>query len=608
MIRKIFLKFFTLETFFFFVAFIFNIWLINQGSGFTVPREMLFRSYANVIAPILVFPFILFFFLSGGIYIINNTKIKSLKKRATILSIFCLLSAFSLFFTVQTNPDYGRYYLEANYIAKNGILNFLNNWGTFHYQADFPTIPIIFGIFYSILGKGELSTIIANLFIFFGIIVFTYKTAKKISSEKIGLISIFLLSTTPFILTQTPLLLVDLGETFFVILSTYLLINLTENPSLKKSLFTSLFLFFTFLTKIFSFVFLTPLLICSILYAYYQNKKSLNYLLQSWIYSFILSGIFIFWKINIFKQLLFEFFPLENLMAASYPFIFSIIGLMVITIIFITSVPIKIKQKIRFFSPYFIYAILIFIFIFGKDHAFYLRTIFVATNVPLATIFFFSIFFIFKDKYIPGLMLIPLALAANLTPNYMFKYQLPSYPFIMILTAYALTRLFEEKKQIIILTVIFTYSVTITYFFFLPMIQNHIKNNIRRAALYTNQYHPQKITILFFPIGDYGTELSRYIDEKTKFATPSLALLLEYYSKADVEYQTEEEFLINVNNKNFPDILILTTHLNHPFNINSDLLKVINDYYNEGPTFESANGAGIWRVRLKVLTKKNVGF
>jgi 4-amino-4-deoxy-L-arabinose transferase-like glycosyltransferase len=582
--------------------FILNIWLINRGSGFTIPREMLFRGYANVWLPIISFPVIYLLLNFASQKLLEKYKFDHSKKNVIFVLSGCLLFAFSLFFTVQTNPDMGRYHFDAKYLVNNGLVDFFKNWGDFQTSFDMPTIPFLYGVSYLIFGEGKFAVLFINLLLFSGTLTFTYLTAKELFNRKVGLLSIIFFSISPFVLTQTPLMLVDLGETFFIVFSFYLILKLTNKPSFIKSITVSVILFITALTKIFSPIFLFPLALISFLLSHKKNN-ALKYLFFSWLVTLTFGIIYFYWKQELFFKEIFHYISISSILKTIIP-LFTMALVLLATGFFlrkrITNLLVKNNSKVLGVT----YALLFFLFLFGTKSRFYLRTPIIALTIPLAFLFFSSIYFAFKERNYHALMLLIWSFASLFIPNTMFKYQLPAYPAITMLSAFSLTEMFKSTKaQIKYVVTILAFSISIVFFFFLPMIQNHTKNNIRAAGNYINQYDPQKVVVLFFPIGEYGITYLKFIDENTKEPTPSLIHIMDFYTKGHLEYQTEEEFLNNIENDNIPDILVLTTHLHHDFSLSQNLQSVINEYYKEGPTFEKYSEAGIWRVKLQVFSR-----
>jgi hypothetical protein len=197
----------------------------------------------------------------------------------------------------------------------------------------------------------------------------------------------------------------------------------------------------------------------------------------------------------------------------------------------------------------------------------------------------------------------------------MFKYQIPSYPAIAILTAFSINELSKDLSNIFkinikkikstLTLIIISFSISILFFFYLPMIQKHTKNNLQAAGKYINNLDPEKVIILFHPVGEQGVVWQTYIDEKATKPTPSFIHILDFYSKGKFEYQENEEFLNEFSEENLPSVLVLGTHFYHQFPIEGELKKIINNRYEQGPTFNKyRTGAGIWRVKLTLYELK----
>jgi 4-amino-4-deoxy-L-arabinose transferase-like glycosyltransferase len=585
-------------------TFILNLYLINQGSGFTIPRELLFRTDSSLVKPILAcsvsLPIVLLLYK-----LVKNSKFIN-KFQEKIIFIGSLLYSFSLFWTVQTNPDFGRYHKEAEYLVENGIVGFIQKWGYFQTYFDMPVIPFLYGVGYFLLGSGKFAVLIVNLFVFLGIIIFTYLTAKELFNKRIARLSVVFFSFAPYIATQTPLMLVDLGQTFFTILCFYLILKLIKKPDWKITAITVLSLFACALTKVFSAIYLLSIFAISFFIAYQQNSKSIKPLAFTWIASGFAGFGYGWWKQELFlTQLLHRLSP-ERFLNALLPLAtFAVFIILAITL-FKKQISHILKKHQNKLIVLF-YLLLAYLFFFSDIMRFYLRTPFIAMTIPLAVLFYLSIYFAFKKKNYPALALLPWAFTPLFIPNTMFKYQLAAYPAIMMLSSFSLVNLFKNKeKQVKYVLVIISFSISILFFFFLPMIQKHVKNNLRAAGRYINKQNAQAVVVLFDPKDEYGEELAGYIDEKSKAPTPSLIHLLDFWSDTEFEYQTEDEFLQYLGKNNNPDAVILATNFYKQFEFeNSELKKKIEELYQQGPVFdEHKTGAGIWRVKLKVLNKK----
>jgi 4-amino-4-deoxy-L-arabinose transferase-like glycosyltransferase len=601
---------------FFWLLFILNIWIINRGSGFTVPREMLFRNYADLKLPILIFPLVLLIFYFLGKYLFSFlTKVKP-KTRTVIIFLLGLISAFSLFGTVQTNPDMGRYQVEAKYLAENGVVKFFKEWGVFYCPIDFPVIPFFYGLSYKIFGEGEWAVLLVNLFFFAGVLFFTYKIAEKLFNKKVATLSIILLSTTPFVLTQTPLFLVDIGQTFFLVLSIYLLIKNFGENSILLSFLTAVIISLASFTKGHAVLFFAPVFIFSLLKTFTDKDFRKNFFI-TWGLALILDLLALYLKKDWFLNWIFKALPTESFIASLLPLVIIGIALLVGLMISLKNKELAtfIKEKIP--GKYWLigfYLIFIFLFIFGNSKAFYLRTPIPAMNIIVACLFYLSPFFIYKKHSKEGLFLLFWALTPLFIPNTMFKYQLPAYPAIMILASFSLASIAKTNKKLWrFMVLILAFSATITYFFFLPMINTHVKNNFRNAVRYADERNPNKIVLLFFPIGDYGQTLLKSLDKSLCSnpptvldlcpMPPSLVDIMDYYSDNKIIYMNNENFIKEIETGNIPDMVFLAMHMDVPTQIDPKIQEILNTHYQEGPLFDQAKGSGIWRVKIKVFSR-----
>lgn len=589
-----------------FLVFVFNIWLINHGSGFTVPREMLFRNYAPLWRPLLTFPLVLTaLFLLDKLYFRTKKQI-SPKAKKILLIAFLFLSSFGLFFTVQTNPDYGLYQREAKYFVENGLKAFWTNWGSFSCYFNMPLISFFRGITYWLFGEGQGTILLGNLFFVAGIFFFTYQVGRRLFNRQIALTALVFLATAPFFITQTPLFLVDLGLTFFVAASVYLLLKLIDKPSWGLSLLTGLVLFAAAISKVFGVVYLAFILAGFILFLILEkkDKKAWAAFFFSWLVMLVLSLGYAAFKRPLFEQMLPRALNPKTLLSLAAPLFLILTGA-----IFYRR---KKEAMGRFFKkiyPYFLpltYLLLIFLFFFGRRTLFYLRTTIIATSLPLAFLFFASFYFVFKKKSSAGFLLLICFWAVMAVPNTMFKYQLPVYPAIMLLASFSLFSLFKESRQRRnYLLVVLAFSFTITYAFFLPMINTHVKNNLRQAARFINNQRIESLVITPYPVGEHGEMFVRSLENPASCPhPPSLVDIIDFYTPAKVDYLPRDLLLAKLKSgQNLPEAIFLVYHLDLPLSEDEELEALLAKYYQEGPLFDQAKGSGIWRVKIKVFSR-----
>jgi 4-amino-4-deoxy-L-arabinose transferase-like glycosyltransferase len=582
--------------------FILNIYLINQGSGFTVPRELLFRTKAEILTPIIAFSILLFLFFLFSKKIANVLPKLSFSKKKWLILLIAILGFLVFANTPETNPDYGRYLKEAKYFATHVPIKFLSDWGTFHYRHDMPTIPAIFGLGFKFLGEKKTTVLLINLFFFLSTGHFIYLLGREFGSKSLGFLSSFFWFTTPFVLTQAPLLLVDLGQTFFTTLCFFLLFRLLRDSSFKFAVFVGIIFFLTVLTKIFAPLFLLAIMVGIPTFSFHQvlkHKKQIVIFLTTFIF---LTSLYVFWKKELFVHFLARDTSLKKLTFWFLPLLIFSAAMILVSFLF------KKFLKKQIFLPLALllfYTLLLGLFIFGGKRAFFVRTLFIATNVPLTLLFYLAPAIAYLTHQTQLLVFLPWSLAPFFITNTMFKYQLPAYPAISILAAAGLLTIFKKRLQRIrSILIILAFSISITYFFFLPMIQNHIKANIKAAGEYTNRLKPEKIALVFIPEGDLGEELLSYFDESRLYQTPSLVHLIDYYTTGEITYYTPEVLIEESTEGEVFDVVLVASNAKE-VKIEEKLGEILSLKYKKGPSFNKATGAGIWRVSLSAYVKRS---
>ena len=118
--------------------------------------------------------------------------------------------------------DASRYFLEAKYLSVNGPGFFLKEWG--HAIApwtDLPLMPFIYGLLFKMFGEFRFAIQLFNSLLFAFSLVLTYHAGKTLWDAETGFHAGLLLLGIPYLPTQVPLMLVDIGTMFFMILTVF---------------------------------------------------------------------------------------------------------------------------------------------------------------------------------------------------------------------------------------------------------------------------------------------------------------------------------------------------------------------------------------------------
>jgi 4-amino-4-deoxy-L-arabinose transferase-like glycosyltransferase len=126
--------------------------------------------------------------------------------------------------------DASRYFLEAKHLSENGFIFFWNEWGRgIEPWTDMPLMPLLFGLLFKFFGESRFIVQLLNSLIFALTLVLTCRVGKILWDADTGFHAGLLLLGIPYLPTQAPLLLVDIGTMFFMIFAILCFIKLLRN-------------------------------------------------------------------------------------------------------------------------------------------------------------------------------------------------------------------------------------------------------------------------------------------------------------------------------------------------------------------------------------------
>jgi len=144
--------------------------------------------------------------------------------------------------------DASRYFVQAKYLSEYGVAYFLREWGgSIHAWTDAPLLPLLYGLIFKLFGEARLFIQAFNTLLFALTCQLTYLIGTRLWDEETGLSAGLLLLGIPYLLTQVPLMLVDVPSMFFLSLCVYAFLNAVEKGGVAwigaacVSLFLTLF-------------------------------------------------------------------------------------------------------------------------------------------------------------------------------------------------------------------------------------------------------------------------------------------------------------------------------------------------------------------------------
>lgn len=155
-------------------------------------------------------------------------------KPVAFLFLSSFIAATFLWDEPELIVDTSRYFVQAKHLELYGIGYFVTEWGRdIVVWTDLPLIPFLYGLIFKFFGESRLSIQVFNTLLFSGTVVLTYAIGKQLWDRTVGLNGGLLLLGMPYLLTQVPLMLVDVPTMFFLTLAIFTTIKaLRQNGTL----------------------------------------------------------------------------------------------------------------------------------------------------------------------------------------------------------------------------------------------------------------------------------------------------------------------------------------------------------------------------------------
>jgi len=116
--------------------------------------------------------------------------------------------------------DAGRYFMQAKFVSTNGVWFFLREWGRgISAWTDLPLVPLIHGMALRLGGEQRAAVLLVNTVLFAATAVLTARTAAMIGGRGCRTAAGLFFLSSPYLLTQVPLMLVDVAAMFFLTLA-----------------------------------------------------------------------------------------------------------------------------------------------------------------------------------------------------------------------------------------------------------------------------------------------------------------------------------------------------------------------------------------------------
>jgi 4-amino-4-deoxy-L-arabinose transferase-like glycosyltransferase len=167
-------------------------------------------------------PAALFALALGAIVLAHVAARWAVPRRASPAVLFVAACAVAACFRGEPEVivDASRYFVQAKHLAVHGVRHFLSEWGReIPAWTDLPVVPLLHGLLFGVLGESRVHVQALTALLFAGTAVVTQRLGTALWGDEVGLAAGALLLAFPYLLTQVPLLLVDVPSMFFVALA-----------------------------------------------------------------------------------------------------------------------------------------------------------------------------------------------------------------------------------------------------------------------------------------------------------------------------------------------------------------------------------------------------
>lgn len=367
------------------------------------------------------------------------------------LFIASFLVTLPLWSVPEVYVDSARYLAQAQVISDHGIFYFLREWGhAVPAWTDLPLVPMIFGLVSNLFVENRIVVQIVNSLFYSGTIVLAFITGEMLFNRTVGFFSSLFLLGMPYLLIQTPFMMVDVATMFFLSLAIFLVLKYILTGDLRWGVLA---------------IIATPLALMS--------KYSAVAVIVC-----LFAGIWIVHG-KISKQ------TVRQLM-------FLIAGTSMLLIPFLVGKYDVISQQLMLLFQYQVPAL-------NRWQESHVSTFFFQIHPFISLAAVAAMVIAWRQGNTRALCLSVLVLLLLVTGIQRSRYLLILFPIVALLAAYALATIIDPKPGALIAGLITLTSLLITYNAYAPFLHGSSSDNLHQAGQYLNTLPEQQVQVFVLP-------------------------------------------------------------------------------------------------------------
>jgi 4-amino-4-deoxy-L-arabinose transferase-like glycosyltransferase len=244
-------------------------------------------------------------YLVAGIaaaYVLSRIPLVERRPRA-FLFLFSY-GAAALFWTEpELLVDASRYFTQAKHLSVYGTEYFLREWGRdIPAWTDLPAIPFLYGQIFRLFGEDRMFIQTVTTLLFSGTVLLTYLIGRTLWDEETGFYAGMLLLGMPYLITQVPLMLVDVPTMFFLTLAIFTFLMALERGGAGTTALASCALFLAVFSKYSTWPMLSVLVIIFLVFLKRNPGATLRRGASVILLAGLLAGAAVLLKFDVFSE------------------------------------------------------------------------------------------------------------------------------------------------------------------------------------------------------------------------------------------------------------------------------------------------------------------
>lgn len=349
------------------------------------------------------------------------------------------------------NVDTSRYFMQAKHLEVYGVRYFFSEWGkAIVTWTDSPLLPFLYGLIFRFFGEQKIYIQIFTTLMFSLTVILTHMIGKTLWNEKVGFYAGFLLLGIPYVFTQVPLMMVDIGTMFFLAFAIFTYIIAMERGGILTIIISAFAVFLSLFVKYSTWPMLSILVI--ILFVYMRDNPG----------TAIRRGGLVALTAGIFT--------------------------VPVLILKYDTIQEQIKVLISYQKP-----------VMDQWNETYLSIFFFQVHPFITMLGVFSVYIAIKKMDFKYIIISYLLILMFIFKISLMRYTIPIFPMLALMASYGLNELRNIRARRLIALCVVTSSFILSFYVFLPFLKQHNSITMKNAGKLLDTLDVKSVEVFTLP-------------------------------------------------------------------------------------------------------------